>query len=127
MKYLLDTSGWIEYLEGSNAGEKVNEFLEAKNNEIYVTDIIISEVISKVKRKNSNSDLAYDCLIKNSKIFEITPRVARLAGLLHAEKRKRKSSFGLIDAIIILSARELGAKLITKDNHFKGFKEAIII
>ncbi|MEK6844240.1 MAG: PIN domain-containing protein [Nanoarchaeota archaeon] len=123
--YIIDTSAWIEYLEGSQKGEAVNKFL--KNEQIFIIPIIISEVVSKAKRLNRNIDLAYSSLIKNSKVFEITPRIAKEAGLLHAETRLKIPSFALADATIICSARAFKAKILTTDNHFKSFKEAIII
>ena len=126
MKFFIDTSAWIEYLEGSKTGEKVNKILKEKN-EIYVISLIISEVVSKVKRKKENVDLAYDCIIKNSKIFDITPKISKKIGVLHAETKGRISGFSLADASIICSAEAIGAKIITKDLHFKGFKDTILI
>ena len=126
MKYFVDTFAWIEYLEGSKIGEGVNKILKGKS-EIYVIPLIISEVVSKVKRKNGNADTAYDCVIKNSKVFEITPRVSKKIGILHAEMRHKMPTFSLADASIICSAESLGAKILTKDNHFKEFKETILI
>ena len=124
--HIIDTSAWIEYLEGSSKGEKVNKLLKT-NEEIYIISIILSEVISKIRRSNSNVDLAYNSLIKNTKIFEITPRIAKEAGLLHAETRLRMPSFALADALIICAAKALKAKILTTDNHFKSFKEAIVL
>ena len=49
------------------------------------------------------------------------------AGLLHAEMRKRIKDFGLVDSFILLAARELNAKILTGDPHFKNMKEAIMI
>lgn len=126
MRYLIDTSAWIEYLEGSKEGEKVNNLL-IKENEIYTISIIISEVVSKVKRKNSNTEIAYSSIIKNSKIFDLTPRVSKEAGLLHAEIKEKNRNFSLVDALILCSAKALKAKLVTKDSHFKSFKNIIFI
>jgi|SRR3989304_10581586 len=126
MKYLIDTSAWIEYLNGSESGEKVNKILKNRN-EIYVISLIISEMISKVRRKEGDTDLAYDCIVKNSKIFEITPKISKRIGILHAETREKIPSFSLADASIVCSAEAMGAKIVTKDNHFKEFKETILI
>ena len=126
MKYVIDTSAWIEYLNGSKGGESVNKTLRDEN-EIYVISLIISEVISKVKRKGGNVDLAYDCIIKNSRIFDITPKISKKIGILHAQIKNKLPSFSLADASIVCSAETIGAKIITKDTHFKGFKEAILI
>lgn len=126
MRYIIDTSAWIEYLSGSKGGEAVNEILK-EGNEIYAISLIISEVVSKVKRKGANVDLAYDCIIKNSKIFEITPKISKKIGMLHAEARKKMPSFSLADASIVCSAEAIGARILTKDTHFKGFKGTILI
>lgn len=125
MNYLIDSSAWIEYLEGSKEGEKVSEFL--KKGEIFSLSLIMAEVISKVKRMGKDFNLAYRIISSNSKVLEINPQIAKESGLLHAEIKKKKTSFGLIDAIILVSARKLKANLVTQDNHFKGFKEAILI
>lgn len=126
MEYFIDSSAWIEYLDGSSKGEKVNEILQSEN-EIFVLPITIAEVVSKIKRKNSNSELAYKVIMSNSKIMEFTPKIAKEAGLLHVDMKLKNSSFSLADALIIISAKSISAKVITKDNHFKGFKEAVII
>ncbi len=125
MNYLIDSSAWIEYLEGSRGGEKVSEFL--KEGEIFSLSLIIAEVISKVKRSGKDFNLAYKIITSNSKVLEISPQIAKESGLLHAEIKKNKTNFGLVDAIILVSTRMLKANLVTQDNHFKGFKEAILI
>ena len=125
MKILVDSSAWIEYLEGSEAGEKVSEIL--KKEEIYSLNLIIAEVISKIKRNNQDFNLAYRIISSHSKIFNLIPRIAKEAGLLHAEIKKKTRNFGLIDSIILSSAKELDAKILTNDTHFKGFKETIFI
>lgn len=127
MKYLIDTSAWIEYLEGSEAGEKVNNILKERDNEIFIISLNIGEVISKIKRARKNVELAYDTLINRAKILTITPRIAKEAGILHAEIKSKNASFSLADALIIKSAQSASAKIITKDNHFKSFKETVFI
>lgn len=126
MKYLIDSSAWIEYLEGSSKGEKVNELLNDRN-EIYVISLIISEVVSKVKRKDSDAEIAYSSIIKNAKLFDVTPKVSKEAGLLHAQMKKKNPNFSLADALILCSAQMLGTQLVTTDTHFKPFKETLLL
>jgi len=126
MKILIDSSAWIEYLEGSPKGERVREIFSG-DNELYVLNFIISEVISKIKRKNMNEELAYRAIITNSKVLNLTPRIAKSAGLLHAEMKKKIKDFGLADALILATAREMNMKVLTEDKHFKKFKEAVFL
>src|SRR3989344_1624715 len=107
MKYFIDSSAWIEYFNGSLAGEKVNEIM--------------------LNEENKNIETAYESMIKKSKIFEITPRISKEAGILHAEKRKNKSTISLADTLIICAAKSIDAKIITKDPHFKDIKEVILL
>src|SRR3989344_6099066 len=126
MKYVIDAYAWIEYLEGSRAGEKVRKILQ-DNNEIFSLNLTISEVVSRIKRKGSDTEIAYQVIISNSQVAEISHEVAKEAGLLHAETRKTIKDFGIADSLILALARELNAKIITGDEHFRNFKEAILI
>lgn len=126
MSYLFDAYAWIEYLQGSSKGEKVNDFLNS-GEEIFVLPITIAEVVSKTKRMESNAELAYKVIISKSKILDLTPKIAKEAGLLQAQMRKKYPQFGIVDAILIETAKSTGTKIITGDHHFKDFKEAIII
>ena len=126
MKYIIDSSAWIEYLKGSETGKKVAQILE-ENNEIYIISLNISEVVSKVKRENSNSELAYEVLVSNANLIEITPIIAKKAGLLHAELKKKTKNISLADTLIMVAAKSISSKILTTDNHFKNSELAIII
>ena len=126
MKYIIDSYAWIEYLDGSLLGEKVKKILES-DNEIYSLNLTISEVISRVKRKNGDIDIAYTAITSISKVAEITPEIAKKAGEFHAEIRKKIKDFGLVDSLILILARELNAKVVTGDEHLHRFKEAVFI
>jgi len=126
MRYIVDSSAWIDYLEGGQLGKKVDEIIK-HNNEIFSIHIIIAEVVSKVKRKNADAELAFSAITNNSKVIEISPEIAKESGLFHAEIRKKIKDFGLVDALIHTLAKSLNAKILTGDNHFKNFKEAVFI
>ena len=126
MKYLIDAYAWIEYLEGSSKGQKVSEILEAEN-EIFILPITIAEVVSKVKRKEGNFELAYNVMTSKSKIIEMTPKIAKNAGILHAERRKESPRFGIVDSTLIETAKIINSKIVTGDPHFKDFKEVIML
>lgn len=126
MILVIDSYAWIEYLDGSEKGEKVKNFLIEQNN-VRTNSITIAEVVSRAMRKGMDTAIAYQTLISNSSIINITSELAKEAGLLHAEIRKEIKDFGLADAFVLLTARKLNAKIVTGDPHFKGFKEAILI
>ena len=125
MNYLLDSSAWIEYFEGSSEGEKVSAILRKEN--VCSINLIIAEIVSKFKRKGMDFDQAYRILLSNSVIVELTPEIAKEAGLLHADVKKKIRNFGLADAIILTIARKLKVKVVTGDKHFKDFKETVLL
>jgi predicted nucleic acid-binding protein len=125
MKFLIDAFSWIEFLKGSSEGLKVKEFLD--NNEIYTSTITIAEVLSKVKRENSDIEIAYKAINSYSKTISLSDEIAKEAGLLHAEIYKKIKDMGLVDCILIITARKISAKIVTGDRHFKNFKEAVLI
>ena len=126
MSYLVDSSAWISYLNGDSSGERLNQILKSKE-DIFVIAPIISEVISFINRKKGNLDLAYETILKNSKLLNISLKSAKSAGILHGRAKAEKSNLPLIDAIIISIAQELNLKILTKDSHFKSFKNTIYI
>lgn len=126
MKFIIDSYAWIEYLDGSSLGEKVKKIIEG-NNELFSLNLTILEVISRTKRKKMDFESAYQLIISISKIAEITPELAKKAGIIHAEIREKIKDFGLVDSLLIILARKLNAKILTGDEHFRGFKEAIMI
>ena len=127
MKFVFDTFAWIEYFNGSESGRKVNGIIESGENDIFSSIITVAEVSSILKRKEKDTELGYKNMINLSRIFFLNTELAKEAGILHADIRKKIKDFGLADAFVLLTARKLGAKIVTGDPHFKGFKEAILI
>ncbi len=126
MKIIIDSYAWIEYLDGSSLGERVKKIIEG-DNELFSLNLTISEVISRIKRKKMDFESAYQSIISISKIVEITPELTKKAGIFHAEIREKIKDFGLVDCLILILARELNTKILTGDEHFRGFKEAIML
>src|SRR3989344_5983746 len=126
MKYLIDSSAWIEYFSGSSSGEKVSKAIESKN-EVYTTALNIGEVISLLKRGEDNFEMCYEGIIKRSHIIEVTPKIAKEAGILHGEFKKTMPNFSLADAIIIKTAESIQATILTKDTHLKKFPNSEFI
>lgn len=127
MKFVFDTYAWIEYLKGSTAGLEAKNIVETQENEIFTSIITISEVASKLKREDKDVENGVNVIESLSKLCFISLDLAKEAGILHAETRRNIKDFGMIDSIILSTARKLGAKILTGDPHFKGFKEAVLI
>ena len=127
MKFVIDTFAWIEYFRGTDFGAKVKEIIEAEENEIFISIITVAEVVSILKRGNMDVDNGYKVIMNLAGIYKINEEFTKEVGILHAETRKEVKDFGLADTFVLLTARKLGAKLVTGDPHFRGFKEAVLI
>ncbi len=126
-KYVIDAYAWIEYLIGSEAGEKVKSVLEEEKNEIYTCAVTVAEVISKTAREGRDFKIAYEVLTSNSDVVDVDEELSKETGILHAAMRKTRRDFGLADAYVLATARKTGSKVLTGDIHFKGVKEATLI
>lgn len=126
MRYLIDSWAWIEYLDGTKNGLKVKEIL-TEENEVFTIILSLAEIISRAKRKGKDIEGVENAILVNSKIINVNVEMSKQASLLHAEMRKTGRDFGLIDAFVLKAARELKAKIVTGDEHFRNVKEAILI
>ena len=126
MKYLIDSYAWIEYLDGSIKGEKVKQILNSSS-DIYSINLSLTEVVSRVRRENKDSEVAYQAIISNSRVLDISPELAKLAGLFHATMRSTIKDFGIVDSLLYTLARHLSAKIVTGDKHFKNMKNVIFL
>lgn len=122
-KYVLDSYAWVDYLEGTKNAQKVRDILADKNNSIFTHKVSFAEVISVTKRRGSNPEVAATAMTTLSQLYEGTIDFYKEVGLTHAELRKKINLFGLADTFVVITARKLGAKIITGDQHFKGMKE----
>ena len=127
MKYVIDAYAWIEYFIESDKGKKVKEIVELQGNEIFTSVITIAEVCSIGVREKRDVELGNKIILGLSSIHFINLELAREAGILHAVVRKKIKDFGLADTFVLLAARKLGAKIVTRDPRFKGMKEAVLI
>ncbi|MDO8537827.1 MAG: PIN domain-containing protein [archaeon] len=126
-KYLIDSSAWIEYFLSSNKGFKVKEIIEEEKNEVFTHVLSIAEISSKLTRSGIDPTQSNSIINSLSETINIDDEVSFKAGKLHAEIRKEIKDFGLVDAFILLGAKENLMKIVTTDSHFKKNKETIMI
>lgn len=125
-KGVLDSYAWIEYFRGSDIGKKVKKYIENKKS--YTPIIVIAELSAKYNREGWEfweEDLQF--ILAKSIISELTLEIAVNAGETRNKIRKKKKGFGLADAIIFETGREVNAPVITGDPHFIGLNNVVYI
>jgi|SRR3989338_9828403 len=126
-KYIIDSYAWIEYFKDSEKGRKAARILDSTENELFTPIVIIAEVCSLFQREGRDPLLAYEHIISLSTPLPFSAEFARDVGVLHGAIKLKIKDFGLVDAFVLFAAKKFGAKILTGDLHFKGFKEAVLI
>ena len=126
-KYVADAYAWIEYLNGSEKGNKFGEILEDNSNEIFTVTSTTAEVISKFLRANKDIKIALTAISSMSILVNITQDIGSLAGQIHFEAKKKNKEFGMLDAFVAATAKKMSAKILTGDEDFKHFKDTVFI
>jgi predicted nucleic acid-binding protein len=121
---VLDSFAWIEYFNGTSAGEKVQHFLETG---LAVTPVIVvAELSEKHKRLGREFGPKYDFVKARTSIMPLEEELARAAGEVNFERKQRVKGWGMADSIVLVTARRSGARIVTGDPHFKDLVEETI-
>ena len=132
MRVVVDSYGWIEIFIGSEKGHYVREVI-AKAHEVYTPDIVLAEIARKYLREGMDVSLIAERLSMINKISVIVPVDVKIAietakSYLELKEIAKKNALrdpSLFDAIILATARMIGAKVVTGDEHFKSLSETI--
>src|SRR5712692_2677526 len=121
---VLDSFAWIEYFNGSSAGEKVQGFLETER--VLTPAIVVAELSEKHKRLNREFGPKYDFVKARTSIVPLEEKLARVAGELNFERKKSVKGWGMADSIVLATARRSKSKVVTGDPHFKDLVDETI-
>ncbi|TMI07821.1 type II toxin-antitoxin system VapC family toxin [Candidatus Bathyarchaeota archaeon] len=121
---VLDSFAWIEYFNGTSAGEKVQGFLETGR--ALTPAIVVAELSEKHKRLNREFGPKYDFMNARTSIVPLEEELARAAGELNFERKKRAKGWGMADSIVLATARRSKAIMVTGDPHFKDLADETI-
>lgn len=116
MTVLIDSWAWIEYFRGSRAGEKVSRIVEDEE-EAVISTINLAEVYRWVLRfydKDTAKEKA-DAMKQRCFVVDVTEDIA-----IKSADIKHETKLGLGDAIILATANQENAKVLTGDPDFRG-------
>ncbi len=122
---VMDTSAWVENLKGSNLGMAVEDYL--KKEEIMTPSIVLVELNCKSVKERWDFENILRYIKSKSLIIGMNEKVILEVGKIYHKIRKDKSSFGMIDTILLTIARDANAKVLTKDNDFRDLNEVIML
>ena len=114
-------------MDGSPKGARFRDVVEDPRNTIITSPVTVAEVASKFLREGKDVRMAFNAVENNSTIPPVGLSLAKLAGEVHAEEKRRHSDFGLADAFVLATARNRSSRVLTGDPHFKGLPETVMI
>jgi predicted nucleic acid-binding protein len=122
---VLDSFAWIEYFNGTSAGEKVQHFLEI--GPTLTPAIVVAELSEKHKRLNREFESKYDFVKARTSIVPLEEQLARMAGEINFARKQQVKGWGMADSIILATARRSGSRVVTGDSHFEDLVEETIL
>ena len=119
---LVDSWAWIEYFKGSEAGKKAKQIIES-GQQILVSTINIGEVyLFLLRHDQKQADHFIQFMLQTSFIIPLETTTA-----LNAATLKNKLKMGMADAIVLASAEDHKADILTGDDDFKNMKNVIYL
>ena len=122
-RVLFDTWAWWEVLQGSPTGARLKRrYLDAPGVQLLTSAITLGEVSAKLSAlgKEDAIPVAMNSIRNASTVLDVSGELAVEAGILRSHLRKRSKSASLADGIILATARQEGAGVISDDSAFAG-------
>ncbi len=125
MNVLIDSYGWMEYFGEGHLADKYAGYIEKANTDEYVTpSIVLYEVYKKIKRERSEDKAleAYAYIVSYTKIIPLDEKIS-----IDAAEKSIEFGLAMADSIILATADNNDAKIVTSDKHFKGLDDVVYI
>ncbi|HKV05376.1 MAG TPA: type II toxin-antitoxin system VapC family toxin [Candidatus Acidoferrales bacterium] len=119
--YLVDSSGWLEYLTEDSKASAFGHYLEGEAS-VLVPSVVIYEVYKHLA-KHRGRTLA-DRFASQALVRRVVPLDETIA--LAAANASLDHRLAPTDAIIYATARVCQAQLVTANTHFRGLPGVII-
>ncbi|MBI5299586.1 MAG: type II toxin-antitoxin system VapC family toxin [Deltaproteobacteria bacterium] len=121
---VLDSSIWLEYFVGGKHAKTCFKYIQT-HKPLWTPSLVIYEVYKKIcKEKSETEGLLVITQIEgqSENIISLDERLA-----LFSADISLKHKLAMADAIIYATAIHQEAQLITRDHHFKGLDEVILV
>jgi len=125
---LIDTYTWIEIFKNSPWGREALSCIE-KNSQPVVSVLTLYELQYRLSDLNDRqkNNLLMRTILSHADVIPVDTEIAILAGTIKAGQKKKGSSMGAVDCIIVATARARGLKILSGDKHFESFEESLDI
>jgi predicted nucleic acid-binding protein len=119
--YLVDSSGWLEYLTEDTKASAFGHYLEAEGS-VIVPTLVIHEVYKHLARQRGRT--VADRFVSQALHYKVVPLDDTIA--LAAANASIERRLGTVDSIVYATARVCQAQLVTGNTRFRGLPAVII-
>ncbi|MEK6860649.1 MAG: PIN domain-containing protein [Nanoarchaeota archaeon] len=124
MSVVLDTYAWIEYFLGSEEGKIVESYLKK---DPITPFIVLLELSYRADKEVWDFRRYLDFIKINSRITGLNEKFILKFGSFYNRTKKEIPTIGIADVIVLLTANEEKAKILTGDEHFKNIPDTIFL
>lgn len=121
----LDTFALVEYFMGTSKGLRVKEALKRERS--YISIISIAEVADWCHENDLDAQKHVDVIRKLVDMVPLTEEICLGASRIKHEGRKLHIDFGLVDGLILATAKSMGQKVLTGDPHFRELPNVLML
>lgn len=117
---VVDSYAWVEYAVGSEEGERAREYIEGEY-ALYTPAVVVAELSDRATRKERRSawtETLSPFVRRHTTVVPLEAALADRAGATKWEMREHSPEAGLADAIVLATAREHDARVLTGDPDF---------
>jgi len=123
---LLDTSAWVALFTSKKAADRIEK--KVGNAELYVSCVQLAELADWALRFGVPAAERLNAVEQMANVIPLTREICLEAAAIKSTKRKEEaSSFGIVDGIILSTARSLGQNLLTFDAEFAGEEDCVVL
>jgi len=126
---LLDTSALVEIFRSSAGSARFRKIMaEIGDEEAYVSVIQLAEIADWATKNGASPEGRVDAVKEFARIVPLDERIYLGASeIKHRRRNAGHDSFGLIDGIILATARSIGQRVLTIDKDFSGESDCLVI
>jgi len=123
---LLDTSVLVAVFTSKRMAKRVSK--EVGDSQLYVSNVQLAEIADWATRSGVPAAERAEVVEQLASVAPLTKEICLEAAAIKSTRRKKgHSSFGIIDGIVLATARSLGQTLITFDSDFDGEDDCVVL
>jgi predicted nucleic acid-binding protein len=125
---LVDTYAWIEIFEGGPWGRLALEWIEG-NPSLAISVLTLYELQYRLGELYGEEKTGgiIATILSHAEAIPVDMPIAIAAGSIKSLQKKKGSSMGAVDCMILATARLHGLKILSGDKHFAGLGECLDI